>query len=61
MTPDEERWAEALAIIKWKGDAAEAYVIERLVALHSAADRQGMQRFGLIADRIRQLREGSIH
>lgn len=38
MTPDQERWAEALAIEKWKGADAPVYVAERIGALALAAE-----------------------
>ena len=52
MTPDEERWAEAGQILKWKGDDASAFVAERLTALGSAGDVAGVERFQAIATRL---------
>lgn len=52
MTPDQERWAEALAIEKWKGDDAPRYVAERIGALTLEDDEAGVQRFREIAVRL---------
>jgi hypothetical protein len=54
MTPDQERWAEALAVIQMHGDQAEAFVAERLVALVS--DPAGIARWQEIKRRLTDLR-----
>lgn len=56
MTPDQERWAEALQIEKWKGADAPRYVAERIGALALAGDEAGVKRFREIAARLDQLR-----
>ena len=55
MTPDEERWAEAGQILKWKGYEASAFVAERLAALGRAGDLAGVERFQAIAIRLIEL------
>lgn len=52
MTPDEERWAEALAIERLHGDKAPVWVAERIGALARAGDTAGVARFKEIAARL---------
>ncbi|WP_082006525.1 DUF6961 family protein [Sphingomonas sp. ERG5] len=54
MTPDRERWAEALAVERQHGDRAPAFIAERAAALALAGDIAGIARW--IAARIDQLR-----
>lgn len=57
MTPDQERWAEALAIERQHGDGAPRFVAERIGALALEHDEAGIERFRRIAvalDRLRQ-------
>ncbi len=49
MTPDQERWAEALAIERWKGADAPRWIAERIGALALAGDVAGVERFRAIA------------
>jgi hypothetical protein len=58
LTPDQERWAEALAIERWKGAMAELYIEERIASLSLAGDAAGVERFVQIAMRLAQLRQG---
>jgi hypothetical protein len=58
MTPDEERWAEALAIERIHGDGAHDWVVGRLVELAAEHDTGGVARYLEIIDRLDQLREG---
>ncbi len=58
MTPDQERWAEALAIEKWKGADAPVYIAERIGALALQGDEAGVQRFREIAGRLDRLMRG---
>lgn len=53
MTPDQERWAEALAVFSSHGNRSEAFIAERLAAL--ADDPAGRTRWRLILDRVRQV------
>jgi hypothetical protein len=52
MTPDQFRWAEALALEKLHGDAAPHFVAERIGALTLAGDAAGVERLSQIADRL---------
>ena len=60
MTPDQERWAEALQILRWKREAATAYVEERIDALNAAHDQAGAARFSAIRERLVRLRAGTV-
>ena len=55
MTPDQERWAEALAVEKQHGSDAPRWIAERIGALASAGDTVGIERFREIAARLDQL------
>ena len=55
MTPEEERWAEAGEILKWKGDAAGPFVAQRIATLAAAGDRAGVERFEAIGTRLEAL------
>lgn len=55
MTPDQERWAEALAIEKLHGEWAPVWVAERIGALALTGDLAGVERFRQIAARLDQL------
>lgn len=57
MTPDEERWAEALAIERIHGDTAQDWVIDRITELAIEGDEAGVARFMDIINRLDQLRE----
>jgi hypothetical protein len=56
MTPDHERWAEALMIERQHGERAPVFVAERIGALALAGDDAGVERFKQIAARLDQLR-----
>ena len=56
MSPDQERWAEALAIEKLRGERAPVWVAGRIGALALAGDQPGVTRFREIAARLDQLR-----
>ena len=58
MTPDQERWAEALAIERWKGADAAAYIDERIATLAAAGDAAGVARFRAIEARYEHLAMG---
>lgn len=55
MTPDQERWAEALQVEKTHGRRAREYAAERIGALIEAGDRDGALRWQQIYDRLRDL------
>lgn len=52
MTPDQFRWAEALALEKLFGHATPHFVAERIGALTLAGDAAGVERLSQIADRL---------
>jgi hypothetical protein len=58
MTPDEERWAEALAIERQHGAMAPVWIAERVGALALAGDLAGVARFREIAAKYEQLLAG---
>ncbi|WP_152616661.1 DUF6961 family protein [Sphingomonas sp. ERG5] len=60
MTPDRERWAEALAVERQHGDRAPAFIAERIAALALAGDIAGVARWKDIAARIDQLRGADV-
>jgi len=55
MTPDQFRWAEALALENLYGDAALRFVAERIRALALSGDTAGVERLRRIADRLEAL------
>lgn len=55
MTRDQERWAEALAFERWKGDGAIAYVADRIADLSILNDHRGVERLEAIAHKLQQL------
>ena len=56
MTPDEERWAEAHAVLRRHGARAPVFVAERIGALALAQDMVGNERWREIARRLDALR-----
>ena len=56
MTPDEERWAEALAIKKQHGDEVLPFVAVRIFELGQAGDAEGVQRWFEILTKVHDLR-----
>jgi hypothetical protein len=56
MNPDQERYAEALAIERLHGPDAPRWIAERIGALALAGDVAGVARFQEIAIRLDQLR-----
>lgn len=56
MTPDQERWAEALKVEQIHGDSAPAFIVERIVTLAEEGDLDGIERWQQIAIRLDQLR-----
>lgn len=56
MTPDRERWAEALAIERQHGDQAHRIIAERIGALALKGDSEGIARWKAIATRLDALR-----
>lgn len=62
-TPEEERWAEALAVVRDHGEGAVLHAIERVAALSLAGDMAGVVRWQAIAAKLDQLtrRGGAVH
>lgn len=60
LTPDQERWAEALAIERIHGGKAPLHIAERIGELTRADDTNGVKRWREIAHRFDQLRAASI-
>jgi protein-disulfide isomerase-like protein with CxxC motif len=58
LTPEQERWAEALAIERLHGEGAPRWIAERIGTLALAGDDAGVERFREIAARLDQLRAG---
>ncbi len=56
MTPERERWAEALALDWQYGEQAPTHVAERIAALALENDEGGVNRWMQIAARLDQLR-----
>ena len=51
MTPDEERWAEALAVQRRHGEGAPVFIAERIGTLALEGDLSGIRRWKEIAAR----------
>lgn len=60
LSPEEERWAEALAVQRQHGDNADAFVAERIGALALMGDDAGVARWREISARLDRLREGTL-
>lgn len=59
ITPEQERWAEALAVHRRHGAQAPLFVAERLGALALAEEYAGVERWMQIAQRVDALRAGA--
>lgn len=59
VTAEQERWAEASAILKWQGERADAWLARRIAALAAVDDVVGVERMRAIAARLRRLVEAS--
>lgn len=57
MTPDEERWAEALMVERQHGERAGEHIAERITALALAGDDEGVARWLEIASRLDALEQ----
>ena len=58
LTPDRERWAEALAVHRQHGDDAMQFVNGRIADLAVKDDRLGVDRWMAISARLKQLLSG---
>lgn len=62
MTPEEERWAEALAIERLHGDQAPLHVANQIGVCAMSGDAAGVARWKMIAvklDALRSVRQQS--
>ncbi len=59
MTPEEERWAEALLALRLHGDRAPDWIAERIEALAIVGDERGVERFMGMAVRLDALKDGT--
>lgn len=60
MTPEQERWAEALAVHRMYGTGAKRFAIGRIADLAVADDKDGVDRWMAIAQRLDQLLAGAL-
>jgi hypothetical protein len=60
MTPEQERWAEALAIDRHYGGDAPRHVAGRIGALTLEGDLAGVARWRQIAARLDQMMRGAL-
>ena len=60
MTPEQERWAEALAIERQHGADAPRWVAVQIGALALAGDESGVRRFRDIGAKLDQLRPSGV-
>lgn len=60
MTRDQERWAEALAVLHTHGDEAMQFVVDRITDLAVAEDTPGVHRWMAIRARLKHLYAGPI-
>ncbi|MGN6277700.1 MAG: DUF6961 family protein [Sphingomonas sp.] len=59
MTPEQERWAEALAIERQHGEDAPQFIAERIGALALAGDQEGIERWKAIATKLDEIRRST--
>ncbi|TPG43634.1 hypothetical protein EAH79_02190 [Sphingomonas koreensis] len=60
MTPEEERWAEALSVERRHGGDAARFIAERIGTLALKGDAAGVARWREIAVRLDRMREGTL-
>lgn len=61
MTPEQERWAEALAVIATHGGGAESFITERIAALVGTGDAAGIARWQEIGRHVAAVRQAAKH
>ena len=59
MTPEQERWAEALAVERTHGEGAPVHIATRIGELAVAGDEAGVARWREIAVKLDLLRRGA--
>lgn len=60
VTPQQERWAEALMVEREHGDDAPRVIAERIGTLATEGDFDGVARWRAIAERLSQLRQSPM-
>lgn len=60
LTPEQERWAEALAVERAHGAGTPAFIAERVRALALQGDGDGIQRWREIAARYDELQAARL-
>jgi hypothetical protein len=60
VTPEQEPWAEALAIDRQYGNQAHLHIAERIGALAVQGDIAGVERWKQIASRLDHLRRAVV-
>jgi hypothetical protein len=59
VTPEQERWAEALALERRYGEDAPKVIAARIAALALTNDRKGVERWKEIATKLDALRHST--
>lgn len=60
MTVEQERWAEALAVMKEHGEGTNAFLAERVATLARSGNLAGVRRWWEIAQCCDRLRNGTM-
>ena len=60
MTPDQERWAEAIGIHRIRGEKAAQHVAAQIGALAVLGDQGGIDRWMAIKRRLDALKSGAL-
>jgi len=60
MSPEQQTWMMALAILDSFREEAEAHVRDWMVDLAIANDRAGVRRWRAVGERIKQLRQAGV-
>ena len=60
MTPEQERWAEALAVERAHGEGSLAFIADRARALALLGDGDGVQRWRDIAAKFDELQAARL-
>ena len=60
MTPEQERWSEAAAVLRMYGNFAPKHVAERVASLAIVGEPAGVDRWMEIARRLDQMLTGDL-
>lgn len=60
LTPEQERWAEALAVERAHGEGTPAFIADRVRALALQGDGNGVQRWRDIAAKFDELQAARL-